>query len=318
MSLKQWLALLAFYVSYLFFGASVFYHFEHKLETQKRAEAKQNQLSLNDLLLKSFKPMDVSLRDSILNEISSFCEKSVHNDTTEYLEKPYIWNFYHSFFFSFTVCSTVGYGNISPTNTFGRMFMILYALVGIPVNGILFAYLGEFFGSMFTGLYRLYHLYQKNLNKHYKPHQFGFLAQILLYFCPGIVLFIFIPACLFSYFENWEYSISVYYAFVTLTTIGFGDFVPTFGSLQEQQFGVFFRCYQVFIIFWFITGLGYLVMVMGFLAKGMRSKKIAKLETLVASNLRSRNERLWQSIQRDRIFVRSIFDELYLLNYKVF
>lgn len=40
-----------------------------------------------------------------------------------------------------------GYGNISPTNTFGRMFMILYALIGIPVNGILFAYLGEFFGS---------------------------------------------------------------------------------------------------------------------------------------------------------------------------
>lgn len=27
------------------------------------------------------------------------------------------------------------------------MFMILYALIGIPVNGILFAYLGEFFGS---------------------------------------------------------------------------------------------------------------------------------------------------------------------------
>lgn len=47
MSPKQWLALLAFYVSYLFFGASVFYHFEHKLETERRSIAKQNQLSLN-------------------------------------------------------------------------------------------------------------------------------------------------------------------------------------------------------------------------------------------------------------------------------
>lgn len=110
-------------------------------------------------------------------------------------------------------------------------------------------------------------MYKKNIDTSYKPKQIGFLAQIALYFLPGIVFFIFIPACLFSFFENWNYSISVYYAFVTLTTIGFGDFVPTFGAVQEQQFGLYFRLYQAFIIFWFISGLGYLVMVMGFLAR---------------------------------------------------
>lgn len=52
--------------------------------------------------------MDVVLRESVLEEISNYCEKSVKNNTDEYLDKPYIWNFYHSFFFSFTVCSTVG------------------------------------------------------------------------------------------------------------------------------------------------------------------------------------------------------------------
>lgn len=40
-----------------------------------------------------------------------------------------------------------GYGNIAPTHTFGQYFMIVYALIGIPVNGILYAYLGEFFGK---------------------------------------------------------------------------------------------------------------------------------------------------------------------------
>lgn len=40
-----------------------------------------------------------------------------------------------------------GYGNIAPSNTIGRMFMIFYALIGIPVNGFLFAYLGDFFGK---------------------------------------------------------------------------------------------------------------------------------------------------------------------------
>lgn len=36
---------------------------------------------------------------------------------------------------------------------------------------------------------------------------------------------------------------------------------------QEQNFGFMFHVYEVFIIFWFIFGLGYLVMIMGFIAK---------------------------------------------------
>jgi hypothetical protein len=40
-----------------------------------------------------------------------------------------------------------GYGNISPHSDFGRIFMIFYAIIGLPVNAILFAYLGDFFGK---------------------------------------------------------------------------------------------------------------------------------------------------------------------------
>lgn len=91
--------------------------------------------------------------------------------------------------------------------------------------------------------------------------------QITLYLIPGIIVFIFVPSCLFTYFEGWDYSISVYYSFVTLSTIGFGDFVPTFQSHQEKTFGTYFILYEIFIIFWFIAGLGYLVMIIKFLVK---------------------------------------------------
>ena len=47
MSVKQWLALLAFYISYLFFGASIFYREEHSLETQRRLHAIQRQGKIN-------------------------------------------------------------------------------------------------------------------------------------------------------------------------------------------------------------------------------------------------------------------------------
>lgn len=39
----------------------------------------------------------------------------------------------------------VGYGNIAPTGAFSRYFMVVYAIIGIPVNMILYSYLGEYF-----------------------------------------------------------------------------------------------------------------------------------------------------------------------------
>lgn len=47
MSPKQWFSLLGFYISYLFFGASVFYHMEHKLETERRIEALNARIEIN-------------------------------------------------------------------------------------------------------------------------------------------------------------------------------------------------------------------------------------------------------------------------------
>lgn len=44
------------------------------------------------------------------------------------------------------------------------------------------------------------------------------------------------PACLFVLFEGWDYALAVYYAFVTLTTIGFGDYVA--GNLFLQFFPI--------------------------------------------------------------------------------
>lgn len=104
-------------------------------------------LYLSELLTEYTAPHDKEIQTLIFDKLYDYCEKPVSNYTQDKYFDPYVWNFFHSFFFSFTVCSTVGYGNISPNNTTGRMFMIFYALIGIPVSGILFAYLGDFFGK---------------------------------------------------------------------------------------------------------------------------------------------------------------------------
>lgn len=47
MSPKQYFSLLAFYISYLFFGASVFYHGEHRMETERRTVARAERIEIN-------------------------------------------------------------------------------------------------------------------------------------------------------------------------------------------------------------------------------------------------------------------------------
>lgn len=82
--------------------------------------------------------------------------------------------------------------------------------------------------------YERYKSYKIATTKNYVPHQLGLIAQIILYLIPGIVVFLFLPSLIFSYFEEWDYSVSLYYSFVTLSTIGFGDYVPTFVSRQVR------------------------------------------------------------------------------------
>lgn len=84
----------------------------------------------------------------------------------------------------------------------------------------------------FITAHERYKAYKIATNKNYIPHQLGLIAQIILYLIPGIVIFLFLPSLIFSYFEEWTYSVAIYYSFVTLSTIGFGDYVPTFAPHQ--------------------------------------------------------------------------------------
>nr|CAD7260804.1 unnamed protein product [Timema shepardi] len=84
---------------------------------------------------------------NILTTLEEYCGKKLVNISTEGDEDPILWDFYNSVFFVITVVSTIGYGNLVPTSALGRILMILYAIIGIPMNGILLTALGEFFSK---------------------------------------------------------------------------------------------------------------------------------------------------------------------------
>lgn len=60
------------------------------------------------------------------------------------------------------------------------------------------------------------------------------VISTILFILAGCIVFVTIPAVIFKYIEGWTALESIYFVVVTLTTVGFGDFVAgkqaTWGS----------------------------------------------------------------------------------------
>ncbi|KAI4494408.1 hypothetical protein M0802_008900 [Mischocyttarus mexicanus] len=320
MSKRQWIVLLMLFLAYLLLGASIFYHIESTLEIEHIELARQERIEINALLRKHYIPSRTHNQHEIFARLTEYCGKSVYN-YTDGEDDPLKWDFYNSFYFAYTVVSTIGYGNLAPTNMLSRILMIFYGLVGIPMNGILLSQLGEFFGHVFVRAHRKYKSYKQHQNNDYakkltplETRKAGLAAQIFMYLIPGFVMFIFFPAFLFSYYEGWTYDEAVYYAFVTLTTIGFGDYVA--GQDNTKGSGFFFVMYKTFLIIWISFGLGYIVMIMTYIAQGMRSKKIIRIEHKLAMNLKHTQSKIWNEFNKEINYFRRVFNELQLSKVK--
>lgn len=139
------------------------------------------------------------------------------------------WKFYDSFYFSTVVLALIGYGHRTLVTLRGKIFCILYAMLGIPMWLITFQSTGERLNSILTYvLSRLKH----SLNRKQTKITDGELlvTETLL----SIVILL-VGACVFSKYEKWSFFDGFYYGFITLTTIGFGDYVVLVSSFFSNR-----------------------------------------------------------------------------------
>ncbi len=64
------------------------------------------------------------------------------------------WNFFQALLFVFTLVSTIGYGNLTPRTTPGRVFCILFALIGIPLMLLEIGISGKVLAGVFLAICR--------------------------------------------------------------------------------------------------------------------------------------------------------------------
>uniref|UniRef100_A0A8B9KKT8 Potassium channel domain-containing protein n=1 Tax=Astyanax mexicanus TaxID=7994 RepID=A0A8B9KKT8_ASTMX len=138
-----------------------------------------------------------------------------------------------------------GYGHSYPRTEAGKVFCMLYALLGIPLTLVMFQSTGERMNMLFRSVMdrtgRCLGLLKTDVSMWHMVFV-GFLT-CLSTLCVG--------AAAFSHFEGWSFFHSCYYCFITLTTIGFGDFVALQkkGDLEQKLL------YVVFTFTYILVGL---------------------------------------------------------------
>ncbi|ETN64032.1 hypothetical protein AND_004228 [Anopheles darlingi] len=140
------------------------------------------------------------------------------------------WSLLQAVFFASTVITTIGYGNIVPVTEGGRVFCMLFALIGIPFTLTVIADWGRLFAGIVSTLaknipaLRLARFCPDTGIKMKTDKKWlyavGSVGFLLVYLAAGTGL-------LLLWEEDWSFFDGYYFCFITMTTIGFGDLVPS-------------------------------------------------------------------------------------------
>ncbi|XP_023254777.1 potassium channel subfamily K member 15-like [Seriola lalandi dorsalis] len=204
------LSLILSIILYLLIGAAVFDALESGSESSKRRALEQK---LNELKKK------YGFTEDGYREVERVVRLSEPHRAGRQ------WKFAGSFYFAITVITTIGYGHITPRTDAGKAFCMFYALLGIPLTLVMFQSVGERINTFVRYLLRRA---KQGLGLRKTEVSMGNMVLMGLLSCMSTLC---IGAATFSHFEDWTFFNAYYYCFITLTTIGFGDFV----ALQKKD-----------------------------------------------------------------------------------
>uniref|UniRef100_A0A3B3DTC6 Potassium channel, subfamily K, member 4a n=1 Tax=Oryzias melastigma TaxID=30732 RepID=A0A3B3DTC6_ORYME len=183
------------------------------------------------------------------------------------------WDMASAFFFCGTIITTIGFGNLSPRTWFGQLFCVCYALVGIPMFGILLAGVGDHMGTVLRkAVAKIETLF---LKREVRPTTVRVISAVLSILI-GCLIFLAVPTVVFQRVERWSFLESLYFVVITLTTVGFGDYVPA------NEGG---KIFKPLVLLWIVFGLAYFASILTMIGNWLRvlSKKTrAEMEELRA------------------------------------
>lgn len=109
-------------------------------------EAKDNRLN-EGYLKEQLIVYEKAAQDAVEGNLALLNADSNDTIAEAFPSKSEKWTILQAVFFASTVCTTIGYGNIVPNTFEGRLFCIIFAIIGIPFTLTVIADYGNLFAN---------------------------------------------------------------------------------------------------------------------------------------------------------------------------
>uniref|UniRef100_A0A1B0APJ7 Potassium channel domain-containing protein n=1 Tax=Glossina palpalis gambiensis TaxID=67801 RepID=A0A1B0APJ7_9MUSC len=232
-----------FYLGYLIIGAVTMHIIEVPVEKEKR----QDFFELRNNFLEMYpQVLDDHLEDFLAAVVQAKGAgiSPLRNDSQDIN-----WTFGQAILFTTSVITTIGYGHVNPLSDGGKIFCIIFASIGIPLTLVLTSATVE---KLLPLANKLLCALNTKFDQTLDP---VYVRMILLTIIASFVILccFVIPSVIFALLEpSWTGLDAFYFCFISLTTIGLGDFVPEEAVADDSNL---FVLYMVLVCMYLLLSL---------------------------------------------------------------
>ncbi|VDM25840.1 unnamed protein product [Toxocara canis] len=255
--------LLLVFMFYTFFGALIFLLIEAPVQSKLRLQW-EDKIAANrsDFVQRLMKELfnnsqflvyikggtSAKMRQHMLTSFERY-EKQLD---IRWTEQKLEWDYWNAVIFAGTVCTTIGYGHIYPYTNAGKVLTMIYALGGIPLVLLLLQDLGKLLTAFMKYpwfqfkrcLRRMLRLFTKQSLAEIARIECEERTNLYVFDVPipaavtMVVIWLWICATVFCNLDkHWSLLEAFYFFFISLSTIGLGDLVPSSPHTLISMFG---------------------------------------------------------------------------------